>query len=103
MEVYYKDLISKETSLEKLVDDLAVAVRGADHLAEAVAGHLPARQRQQFKSRLEQFKHSCERLKSQAVVGARAADKTLRQYPYSSIGFAFSLGLLAGTLLKRNS
>ena len=32
---------------------------------------------------------------------ALAADKVVRQYPYSGLGFAFGLGLLAGAFLVR--
>ena len=36
MEVYFKELISKDSSLDKLVDDLERVVQGADDLAKSI-------------------------------------------------------------------
>jgi len=99
MELYYKDLISEETSLEKLVDELMLAVQGAD---ECVSG-LDSRRKQEIISLLERLKHAGLTMKNQAVATARATDKMLRQRPYSSIGLAFVLGLIAGALLTRHN
>jgi ElaB/YqjD/DUF883 family membrane-anchored ribosome-binding protein len=101
MELYYKDLISEEASLEKLVDNLDLVVQGADEFAEVAASEVQGEEREELKTRLERLKAACQRVKEQALVGARAADKTLRQYPYSSVGLAFSGGLLLGTLAGR--
>jgi ElaB/YqjD/DUF883 family membrane-anchored ribosome-binding protein len=35
------------------------------------------------------------------IAGARATDKAIRDYPYSSLGVAFGLGLLIGLLAAR--
>ena len=101
MELYYKDLISKEASLEKLVDDLMLVVQGANEIAEAAGANLAGMPAKDLASRLERLKESCFRLKAQAVSSARATDQVLRRYPYSSIGFAFALGMAAGLLWKR--
>ena len=103
MEVYYKDLISEEASLEKLVDDLMRVVQGATEFADAAGVNLAAEPRAELATRLENLRQSCRHLKQQVFAGARATDKLMRQYPYSSIGFGFALGLLAGALLKRQS
>lgn len=96
MELYYKDLISEEASLEKLVDDLLLVVQGAEEFAQTAGG-----QRAEIAGRLGQLKERCRRLKQQAKATARAADKVLRQYPYSSVGFAFAIGIAAGALMCR--
>src|SRR5690349_602026 len=101
MELYYKDLISEEASLEKLVDDLMCVVQGADELVQATGIHLPEEKRREIRTRLERLKEHSERLKQQAMAGARATDKLLRQHPYSSLGLAFLCGLLAGAALCR--
>ena len=98
MEVYYKELISEDASLDKLVDELARVVQGADELAEAAVAHLPQEASKQIRSSLERLKESCSRLKENALAGAAATDQVLRRHPYSSIGIAFGLGLLAATL-----
>lgn len=101
MELYYKDLISKEASLEKLVDDLMLVVQGAHELAEAAGAGLAAEPAHEIASRLQRLKDNCTRLKDQAVQTALKVDKVMHQYPYSSLGFAFAGGLVLGALLKR--
>ena len=99
MELYYKDLISEEASLEKLVDDLMLVVQGADEFAQAAG--LNQRPSEEIATRLAWLKASCRRVRLQAQASALATDKLLRQYPYSSLGFAFGLGVLATALLIR--
>jgi ElaB/YqjD/DUF883 family membrane-anchored ribosome-binding protein len=101
MELYYKDLISEEASLEKLVDDLMLLVQGGDESDGTAGGHLLKHKREEIKTRLERLKERCRQLKHQAVAGAHATDRLLKQHPYSSLGFAFALGMLAGALLNR--
>jgi ElaB/YqjD/DUF883 family membrane-anchored ribosome-binding protein len=96
MEVYYKDFISKEASLDKLVDDLLLIVQGADELVEAAGVHLPTERTLELR-----LKDGCLVIKKQALATALATDKVLRQYPYSAMGFAFSIGLLTSVLIKR--
>ena len=99
MELYYKDLISEEASLEKLVDDLLLVVQGAEEFVQAAG--VEAGQREDIVGRLAQLKKRCGRLKQQAKTTALAADKVLRKYPYSSMGFAFAIGLTAGAFFCR--
>jgi len=101
MEVYYKDLISEENTLEKLVDDLMRVVQGAEEFAQAAGASLPVHTRQEITSRLAKLKESCLNIKRRTVETAQAADKTLREYPYSAIGFGFAFGLLLGALLVK--
>src|SRR5262245_54825577 len=101
MELYYKDLISEEGSVVKLVDDLMLLVQGVDEFAQAAEAHLSQHKREELRTRLERLKERCLRLKHQAVAGARATDKVLREHPYSSLGVAFAFGLLAGILVFR--
>lgn len=101
MELYYKDLISKDSSLDKLVDDLMLIVQGADELAQAAGGELAELKKQEITSRLEQLKARVQRLRHQAVEGAAAADKLLRRNPYTTAGVAFAGGLLLGAFLCR--
>jgi ElaB/YqjD/DUF883 family membrane-anchored ribosome-binding protein len=100
MELYYKDLISEDASLEKLVDDLMLVVQGAEGLTEASAD-LPLEKKEQLASHLNRMKSTCAQLKARVSAGAQATDKVLRQYPYSFAGVAFVTGLLAGILVAR--
>jgi ElaB/YqjD/DUF883 family membrane-anchored ribosome-binding protein len=101
MELYYKDLISEEASLEKLVDELMMTVQGADDFVAASGARLDPQRKQELLTRLERLKLSCVQMRNQAVATARATDKMLRQFPYSSIGFAFLAGVLTGVLVQR--
>ncbi len=101
MELYYKDLISEEASLEKLVDDLMLVVQGAQELAAAAGASLETAPHAEVATRLQRLRDNCQRLKDQAVNTALAADKLMHQYPYSALGFSFAAGLGIGALLKR--
>jgi ElaB/YqjD/DUF883 family membrane-anchored ribosome-binding protein len=101
MELYYKDLISEDATLEKLVDDLMLVVQGADELAQAAGTGLGEFDKEEITSGLQRIKSGYQHLRQHAVVGALAADKLMRRYPYSTAGLAFALGLLAGRYLNR--
>ena len=102
MELYYKDLISEDASLEKLVDDLMLVVQGAEEFAQAAGATLSGERKQEITSRLARLKAACQNVREHTKATALAADKILRRYPYSSLGFAFALGLLAGVLVRRD-
>lgn len=101
MELYYKDLISEDSSLEKLVDDLMLVVQGAEEFAEANGTKLQESQTRELTSRLQQLKAGCRRLREHAVQSAVAADKVMHRYPYSVAGAAFVCGLLAARFWPR--
>ena len=101
MELYYKDLISKDSSLEKLVDDLMLVVQGADELAHAAGASLDDFDKEQITSSLQRLKLGYQHLRERAIAGAHATDKLMRRYPYSMAGFAFAVGLLAARCLRR--
>lgn len=103
MELYYKDLISEDASLEKLVDDLAHVVQGADELAKAAGAQIDPRQQSQVTSILTRLKDRYQRLNEGALAGARAADRVVRRNPYQLAGLAFAAGLLCGVLWRRRS
>ena len=100
MELYYRDLISEEASLEQLVDDLMLVVQGADELSNAEIA-LTGPKKEEIRSRLQQLKEHCLQLKQRAIATAQATDKALRHHPYSSIGLAFAAGFAVAWLLKR--
>ena len=102
MELYYKDLISEEASLDKLVDDLMLLVQGATEFVEASGKTLPPEPRQEITTLLQRLKANCARVKRQATHSALAVDKVLHQYPYTAIGFSFAAGLIIGNLLRRS-
>jgi ElaB/YqjD/DUF883 family membrane-anchored ribosome-binding protein len=96
MEVYFKQLISEEDSLEKLVSDLERVVQGADDFAKAIGVDLGEHPRSELAQRLRRLKERCQRLKSQIAAKARATDRAVRRHPYSFVGAAVVLGFLVG-------
>jgi ElaB/YqjD/DUF883 family membrane-anchored ribosome-binding protein len=48
---------------------------------------------------IERAKEACERLQEQTTAAAKAADKTIREHPYESLGVAFGVGVLVGVLV----
>jgi ElaB/YqjD/DUF883 family membrane-anchored ribosome-binding protein len=102
MEVYYKDLISEDASLEKLVEDLSLVVQGAEEFAQEAGATVHPEKKVEISTRLQRLKEGCFKIRAQAIGGARATDEVLRRNPYSFAGFAFVTGLLAGVLLCRS-
>ncbi|MGN6553491.1 MAG: hypothetical protein ACTHLW_07190 [Verrucomicrobiota bacterium] len=96
MELYFKDLISEDASLEKLVDDLSRVIHGADDYAKAIGATVSPETRDEVTGRLAELRQNCRRLKQQAMSGARATDKLLRARPYSFLAVTFAAGLLVG-------
>ena len=90
MELYFKDLISNDASLDKLVDDLTL---GADQFVEHIGASISEQSRREVAGKLNRLKESCERLKENAIAGAHATDKLLREHPY------WTVGIMAGTAL----
>jgi len=101
MELYYKDLISEDASLEKLVDDLMRVVQGVEELAQAAGANPDDFRPEEITSRLARLKENCHRVKERTVATARSADKMVRDHPYAALGWAFAFGLLAGAVLSR--
>jgi ElaB/YqjD/DUF883 family membrane-anchored ribosome-binding protein len=51
----------------------------------------------------EQGRAFAGKLRDQAVVRTKAADKTIRGHPYKAIGIALGIGAVLGWLLARRS
>jgi ElaB/YqjD/DUF883 family membrane-anchored ribosome-binding protein len=101
MELYYKDLISEEASLDQLVDDLMLLVQGADEVAEAAGSNIINLPKAEITSRLARLKAGCRQAKRDALACAQATDKLFRRYPYSSLGIAFAFGIIVGAVFNR--
>ena len=99
MEVYFKELISKESSLNKLVEDLERVVQGADDFAQSLGDKLA--EQPEIADRLRRLKDGCQRINEEIVEGAHATDRFVRKNPYSCIGAAVLVGLLVGSHLSR--
>jgi ElaB/YqjD/DUF883 family membrane-anchored ribosome-binding protein len=52
---------------------------------------------------LDSGKKILGRVRDQAIEGARAADKTVHEHPYETIGIAFGVGALIGFLVAHRN
>ncbi|MCL4788946.1 MAG: DUF883 family protein [Verrucomicrobia bacterium] len=100
--------MANEANMEKVMTDLKVLTRDAEALMHATAGQAGEKVsekmtelRQKLSAALDSAKATCQRLEDKAVAGAKAADKTIREHPYESIGAAFAVGVLIGVLVGR--
>jgi ElaB/YqjD/DUF883 family membrane-anchored ribosome-binding protein len=99
MEVYFKELISEDASLEKIVDDLERVVQGADQLAKSIGVNLEEYPQTEIAKRLRHLKENCQRLSEEIIFRAQETDRMVRKNPYSFIGAAVVLGMVVGTRL----
>ncbi len=79
MEVYFKNMTAEEGTTEKLTHDLRA-------LAQDVKSVVAA---------------SGQRIREEAAAGAKATDRIVREYPYSTLVAAFGAGLLLGIWMNR--
>lgn len=96
--------MSNEANMDKIMADLKVLTNDAEALMQATAGQAGEKVselRQRLSVALDSAKATCRRLEDKAIAGAKAADKTIREHPYESIGLAFGIGLLIGVLVGR--
>jgi ElaB/YqjD/DUF883 family membrane-anchored ribosome-binding protein len=96
MEVYFKELISKDTSLEKIVDDLERVVQGADNLAKSLGVNLADAPQSEIALRLRQLKERCLQIKLDLIETAQATDRLVHKNPYPFMGVAIVLGMFIG-------
>jgi len=101
MEVYFDNLTAENASLDKLAEDVSLLVQDAEELVEASGEKLSPRSKAELENALERVKTRGERIKQQALAGARATDRVIRQYPYQSLGVVFGLGFILGAVLRR--
>ena len=96
--------MTNEASIEKIMADLKTLSNDAEALMKATAGQAGDKAgelRERLAAALESAKATCQRIEDRAVAGAKAADQTIREHPYESIGAAFGIGLLIGVLVGR--
>lgn len=103
MEVFFSNLVTDESAAEKLLRDLSAAEEDAEELFEVAGTGLAEQSKEKFLSSVERVKAACQNIQSKALAGAKAADRAVREHPYSVAGAAFGLGLLIGALVLRRA
>ena len=92
------------SATDRLVTDVKRIVRDSEellHTTKDAVGDKAQEVRERLTHALVATKRTCRDLEDKAVEGAKAADKTIRDHPYQSIGVAFGVGLLIGALVTR--
>lgn len=93
-----------ELRADKLVTDLKRIVHDSEeilHATKDAVGEKAHEVRERLTNALESAKRTCRQLEEKAIEGAKAADRTIRDHPYQSLGVAFGVGLLIGALVTR--
>jgi ElaB/YqjD/DUF883 family membrane-anchored ribosome-binding protein len=93
-----------EQSTEKLLEDLREVVRDGEDLLKIGAEDLSERgaaAREKLAAALEVARETQQRLREQAIAGAQATDRAIREHPYQAIGVALGVGMLIGVLAAR--
>ncbi len=93
-----------ELNTDRLVADLKRIVQDSEALLHATrdtVGDKAQEVRERLTDALDAAKRTCHRLEDKAIEGVKAADRTIRDHPYQSIGVAFGIGLLIGVLVTR--
>ena len=96
--------MTTEPKTDRLVTDLKRVVHDSEDLLHATkdaVGEKAREIRERLTDALDSARRTCRRLEEKAVESAKAADKTIRDHPYQSIGVAFGVGLLLGALAIR--
>lgn len=89
---------------ERLAADIKLLVRDAEELLKATAGDAGEKLKEvrgRLAKAVESVKTATEYVQDKTVQTAKAADETIREHPYESIGIAFGVGLLVGFLVGR--
>ena len=92
------------SATDRLVTDLKRIVRDSEellHTTKDAVGDKAQDVRERLTAALDATKRTCRDLEDKAIEGAKAADKTIRDHPYQSIGVAFGVGLLIGVLVTK--
>jgi ElaB/YqjD/DUF883 family membrane-anchored ribosome-binding protein len=96
--------MTTELNTDRLVTDLKRIVSHSEELLHATknaVGDKAQEVRERLTEALDTAKRTCLRLEEKALDSAKAADRTIRDHPYQSIGVAFGVGLLIGVLVTR--
>src|SRR5216117_1434755 len=102
METYFSNMTAEEGTRKKLVQDLMTLMHDAEDLVRATGNQLADKSKAELNTALERLKTGCRKVELKAAAGARHTDRVIREHPYQSMGVAFGVGLLIGTLVNRD-
>jgi ElaB/YqjD/DUF883 family membrane-anchored ribosome-binding protein len=91
-------------STDRLVRDLKAVVHDSEDLLKELAGELGDKgkaARERLMATLQSAKANYGEFQDRAKAGVETADAMVHEHPYTAIGIAFGVGLLAGVLVAR--
>jgi len=88
-------------SISEAMGTLAEDARNLMNVTADVAGEKVGDARRRLAAALERGKEICNRVRDDAVEGARAADEAVHLHPYKAIVIGVSVGALLGYLIGR--
>lgn len=97
---------SSAATVKTASDHLAPVVRKVEDAVQKTAVQASEKMeeaRAKLNSALEAAKETYSKFQDKTVAVAKATDSALREYPYSSLGIAFGIGLLIGVLMNSRS
>ncbi len=94
---------TNESATQSKQDALADEARALIAATAEVAGEKVAQARQRLTAAIHQAEAACGRLGERALDGAKAADHTVREHPYTVAAAAFGVGAVIGFLLTRRT
>jgi len=89
---------------DRLITDLKCIVRSSEellHTTKDAVGDKAQEVRERLSEVLDTAKRTCRHLEDKTLKGAKAADRTIRDHPYQSIGIAFGVVFLLGVFAIR--
>jgi len=96
MEVYFGNLTSERTHLDKLVQDMESLVQDAEELVQTGAATLPENERQKLAEILARLRSTAGQIKQQAMKGIKAADRIVREHPYETAAWRWGWACSSG-------
>ena len=94
-------MTTTESSTNSKQDALADEARALIAATADVAGEKVAEARQRLTAALHEAEAAVGRLGHRAIEGAKVADHTVREHPYTVAAAAFGVGAVIGFLLTR--
>lgn len=92
-------------SPRELVENLREMIDEAEHMIVQTASHqmdeTVEELREQLQERLDRLKATYQGAEDRVISAATAADQSIRQNPYQSLGIAAGVGVIIGLLLNR--
>jgi ElaB/YqjD/DUF883 family membrane-anchored ribosome-binding protein len=101
MEAEGEDIMNSRSEVCDLASDLKKVITDSEQALAAAAGEKVEALKAELTGLVENAREVCGKLEKQTKQCVAAADNTIRDHPYQSIGVAAAVGLIIGVLIAR--